>query len=141
MWRSLFHSPGAFCRLAAVRKLVLALAIVGSIGCKHPSSKLEGHWKGTRAEGVGPTQQDAANAFATQTEITAKGTTITIRTPGAKPQAANLVIDSESPTTVVVHTDKDGASNTETFGFSDEGKTMIWRLGEGRTITFQRQKD
>ena len=70
-----------------------------------------------------------------------KGTTITITTPGAKPQAANFVVDSENPTTVVVHTDKDGAANKETFGFSDEGKTMVWRMGEGRTITFQRQKD
>ena len=141
MWRSLFHSPGAFCRLARVRKLVLALAIAGSIGCKHPGSKLEGHWKGTRAEGVGPGAQDAANAFAVQTEITAKGTTITITTPGAKPQAATFVVDSESPTTIVVHTDKDGTANKETFAFSDEGKTMVWRLGEGRSITFQRQKD
>jgi hypothetical protein len=124
-----------------VRKLVLALAIAGSIGCKHPGSKLEGHWKGTRAEGVGAGAQDAANAFATQTEITAKGTTITITTPGQKPQAASFVIDSENATTVVVHTDKDGAANKETFAFSDEGKTMVWRLGEGRTITFARQKD
>jgi uncharacterized protein (TIGR03067 family) len=124
-----------------VRKLVLALAIAGSIGCKHPSSKLEGHWKGTRAEGVGAGAQDAANAFATQTEITAKGTTITITTPGAKPQAATFVIDSENPSTVVVHTDKDGAEKKETFGFADEGKTMVWRLGEGRSITFQRVKD
>jgi hypothetical protein len=124
-----------------VRKLVLALAIAGSIGCKHPGSKLEGHWKGTRAEGVGPGAQDAANAFATQTEITAKGTTITITVPGAKPQAASFVIDSENPTTVVVHTDKDGADKQETFAFSDEGRTMVWRLGEGRTMTFQRLKD
>jgi hypothetical protein len=124
-----------------VRKLVLALAIAGSIGCKHPSSKLEGHWRGTRAEGVAPGAQEAGNTFATQTEITAKGTTITISTPGAKPQAATLVIDSESATTVVAHTDKDGASNTQTFSFSDEGKTMVWRMGEGRTMVFQRQKD
>ncbi len=141
MWRSLFHSPGAFCRLTAVRKLVLALAIAGSIGCKHPGSKLEGHWRGTRAEGVVPGAQDAANAFAVQTEIVAKGTTITITTPGAKPQAATFVVDSENPTTVVVHTEKDGAANTETFGFTDEGKTMSWRMGEGRSITFKRQKD
>ena len=124
-----------------MRKLVLALAIAGSIGCKHPGSKLEGHWKGTRAEGVGLASQEAANAFATQTEITAKGTTITITTPGAKPQTATFVVDSENPNTVVVHTDKDGADKKETFGFTDEGKTMTWRMGDGRTLTFQRQKD
>lgn len=129
-----------------MRKLVLAFAIAGSIGagsigCKHPSSKLEGHWRGTRAEGVAAGAQDAANAFATQTEITAKGTTITVTTPGAKPQQGTFVVDSENATTVVVHTDKDGPTNKETFAFTDEGKTMVWRLGEGRSITFQRQKD
>lgn len=123
-----------------MRQLVLALAIAGSIGCKHPGSKLEGHWKGTRAEGVGGAQ-DAANAFATQTEITAKGTTITIVTPGGKPVTATFVVDNESASTVVVHTDKDGAGNKETFGFTDDAKTMTWRMGEGRTLTFQRQKD
>ena len=124
-----------------MRKLALALAIAGSIGCKHPGSKLEGHWKGTRAEGVGVGVQDAANAFAMQTEITAKGTTISITTPGSKPVAATFVVDSENASTVVVHTDKDGAGNKETFGFTDEGKTMTWRMGDGRTLTFQRQKD
>ena len=124
-----------------MRQLVLALAIAGSIGCKHPGSRLEGHWKGTRAEGVAPAAQDAANAFATQTEIVAKGTTISITTPGAKPQTATFVVDSESGSTIVVHTDKDGTANKETFVFADEGKTMVWRMGEGRTITFLRLKD
>ena len=124
-----------------MRKLVLALAIAGSIGCKHPGSKLEGHWKGTGAEGVGAGAQEAATAFAKQTEITAKGTTITITTPNTKPLTATFVVDSETPSTVVVHTDKDGAANKETFGFTDDAKTMTWRMGEGRTLLFQRQKD
>lgn len=131
-----------------MRKLVLALAVgalsvalTATMGCRHPGSKLEGHWRGTRAEGVGAGAQDAANAFATHTEILAKGASLTITTPGAAPQQASFVVDSENPTTVVVHTDKDGVDKKETFAFSDEGKTMVWRLGEGRTITFQRQKD
>lgn len=130
-----------------MRKLVLALAIGGAllsasaIGCKHPSSKLEGHWKGTRADGVPAGAQDAANAFATQTEIVARGTTITISTPGTKGQQGTFVVDSESPSVVLVHTDKDGPANKETFSFTDDGKTMTWRLGDGRTITFQKQKD
>ncbi len=130
-----------------MRKLVLALAIGGAllsasaIGCKHPSSKLEGHWKGTRADGVPAGAQDAANAFATQTEIVARGTTITISTPGTKGQQGTFVVDSESPSVVLVHTDKDGPANKETFSFTDDGKTMTWRLGDGRTMTFQKQKD
>jgi hypothetical protein len=130
-----------------VRKLVLALAIAamlsgGSmVGCKHPSSKLEGHWKGMRAEGVAPGVQDAANAFATQTEIVAHGNLITVSTPGTKGQQGTFVVDSETPSVVLVHTEKDGAANKETFAFTEDGKTMTWRLGDGRTIMFQKQKD
>ncbi len=126
-----------------MRKLVLVFAIAGAIGCKHPSSKLEGHWKGTRADGVAPGVQDAANAFATQTEIIAHGNMITVSTPGpgGKGQPNPFVIDSETPTVVLVHTDKDGAANKETFAFGDDGKTMTWRLGDGRTILFTKLKD
>ena len=131
-----------------MRKLVLALVIssgaataLGATGCKHAgSAKLEGRWKGTRADGAG-TAQDAANAFALQTEITAHGDKITVSTPQSKGQQATYVVDDENKTTVVLHTDKDGPANKETFAFSDDGKTMIWRLGEGRTITFQKVKE
>lgn len=142
----MFHSPRPFCRLSGVRSFGLALAIAASltcigsaaVGCKRSTSKLEGRWRGTRADGVG-LAQDAANAFATQTEITARGNAITISAPSAKAQQGTFVIDSESVTTIVLHTDKDGPANKETFSFSDEGKTMVWRLGEGRTITFKKQ--
>ena len=132
-----------------MRKFVLALTIgltsamaMAAIGCKHPgSAKLEGRWKGVRAEGVGPAVQDAANAFATQTEITARGNVITVSTPQSKGQQGTYVVDDENKTTVVLHTDKDGPANKETCGFSEDGKTMTWRLGEGRTIVFQKTKD
>jgi hypothetical protein len=145
----LFHPRQAFCRLTGVRKLVLALAIaatsamaLGATGCKHPgSAKLEGRWRGLRADGVGAPAQDAANAFALATEITAKGNQITVTTPGAKPQPGTYVIDDENKTTLILHTDRDGPTAKETFAFSDDGKTMTWRLGEGRTIVFSKQKD
>jgi hypothetical protein len=127
-----------------VRKLVLALvlALPMATACKHPgSAKLEGRWRGTRAEGVSPAMQEVANAFALQTEIIARGDKITVSTPAAKGQQAVYVVDDENKTTVVLHTDKDGVANKETFAFSDEGKTMTWRLGEGRTIIFQKQKE
>jgi hypothetical protein len=128
-----------------VRRILLALAILAA-GCKHQGSpKLEGRWRGTRAEGVSPAVQEAANTFATQTEIVARGNLITISTPGqvpgAKSQQATYVVDDESKTTVVLHTDKDGLANKETFAFADEGKTMTWRLGEGRTIIFTKLKE
>jgi len=87
--------------------LLLALLFVGAAACKHSgSAKLEGRWRGTRAEGVPPAVQD-----------------------------------DENKTTLVVHTDKDGLANKETFAFADEGKTMTWRLGEGRSIVFTKLKE
>ncbi len=127
-----------------MRKIVLALALlVGGLlaaGCKHPgSAKLEGRWRGTRAEGVGPGAQEAANTFATQTEILARGNLITIATPGTKSQQAVYVVDDENKSTVVLHTDRE--PNKETFAFTEDGKTMTWRLGEGRSILFQKLKE
>jgi len=131
-----------------VRKLVLGLALtmLGSVatasGCKHPgSAKLEGHWRGTRAEGVEPRVQDAANAFALGTEIIARGNQITVSTPQSRGQQGTYTVDDENKTTLVLHTDKDGANAKETFTFSDDGRTMTWRLGEGRTIVFTKLKD
>lgn len=130
-----------------VRKLVLALSLASAVaatatGCKHPgSAKLEGHWKGTRAEGVAPAQQDAANAFAAGTEIIARGDKITVSTPGAKGVQSTYVVDDENKTTVVLHTEKDGPNAKETLVFGDDGKTMTWRLGGGPLIHFNRVKD
>lgn len=120
----------------------VAFALFACAGCGHKgSAKLEGHWKGTRAEGVGVNVQDAANAFATGSEITAKGNQIAISTPGSNPKkdSATYVIDDEQKTSLTLHTDKDGASNKETFAFADDGKTMSWKLGDGRAIVFAKQ--
>ncbi len=122
--------------------LALALAIALAVGCKHPgSAKLEGHWRGTRADGVGGTAADAANNFALQTEIIARGNQITVTTPSTKGQQGTYVVDDENKTTVVLHTDKDGPANKETFHFTEDGKQMTWQLGEGRTIVFKKLKD
>lgn len=123
-----------------MRRIVLAVAILAT-GCKHSgSAKLEGRWRGTRAEGVAPAAQEAANTFATQTEIVAKGNLISISSPTVKAQQAPYVVDDESKTTVVLHTEKDVATK-ETFAFDLDGKTMSWRVGDGRTIVFTKQKD
>lgn len=125
-----------------MRRLALALAIALAIGCKHPgSAKLEGHWRGLRADGVGGPTQEAANTFATQTEIVARGNQLTVTTPSAKGQVGTYVVDDENKTTVVLHTDKDGPQNKETFHFAEDGKQMTWQLGEGRSIVFKKLKD
>lgn len=126
-----------------VRKLVLAFAIaLGAIGCKHPgSAKLEGHWKGTHAEGVTGPSQDAANAFAVATEVIARGNQITVNTPSTRGPQSAYVVDDENKTTVVLHTEKDGPNAKETFVFGDDGKTMTWKMGEGHSIAFKKIKD
>lgn len=125
--------------------VALGFVVAGTTSCKHPgSAKLEGHWRGTRAEGVTAAAQEAANTFATQTEIVAHGNLLTISTPqmpGAKGQQATYVVDDENKTTLVLHTDQDGPGNKETFGFGPDGKTMTWRLGDGQSIHFLKLKD
>ena len=51
------------------------------------------------------------------------------------------MVDDEKGSIVVLHTEKDGAANKETFQFGGDGKTMTWRLGDGRSILFQKLKD
>jgi hypothetical protein len=122
--------------------VAFGLSLASAMGCNHPgSAKLEGHWRGTRAEGVPPGAQEAANTFALQSEIVARGDKLTVSTPGGKGQPTTYVVDDENKTTLVLHTDKDGVTNKETFAFSEEGKTMTWRLGEGRALIFQKQKE
>src|SRR5438105_14108754 len=65
---------GEMRKRAAVVAAVMVLLACGKSG----AARLEGHWKGTRADGVGSEAQGAANSFATQTEIDVKGDVITV---------------------------------------------------------------
>ncbi|MBX3206805.1 MAG: hypothetical protein KF764_17175 [Labilithrix sp.] len=125
-----------------MRKLVLAATLVAPLlafaaGCKHPGSqKLEGRWKGQKAEGVPETAQVSANAFATNTEIIAQGNQIAIQTPAGRNPAATYTIDKEDATTLVIHTDRDGSA--ETFTFNEKADTMVWKIDDQRSITFKK---
>jgi len=128
---------------SAVLVLTLVAALAASAAaCKRSSAgsaKLEGRWRGTRADGVtAPEAQLPATVFATGTEIIARGNQIAVTTPSGKPQQATYFVDSEEKNSVVIHTDKDGPAARETFMFSDDGKTMMWRIDERRSIVFQR---
>ena len=129
-----------------MRKLVLALHLtLGSVigltlvaGCKHPGSqKLEGHWKGVKAEGAAEPSVMAANTFAQGTEIIAQGNQIAIQTPAGRNPAATYTVDKEDPTTLVIHTDRDGA-NAETFTFNEKADQMVWKIDAQRSITFKK---
>ena len=120
---------------------LLALAALlpfASAACKRAgSARLEGHWKGTRADGVPADVQWRANDFAAQTELDVKGDLITISFPKDK-QSGRYKVLEETKTTLVIVTDKDGPNDKQTFTFVDD-KTMKWTVLEGKTITFAKQ--
>ena len=124
----------------STRKLVLAGALLAATigaGCKHSGSqKLEGRWKGQKAEGVPDAVQVSANSFATGTEIVAQGNQIAIQTPAGRNPVASYVVDKEDATTLVIHTDRDGS--TETFTFNEKADTMVWKIDAQRSITFKK---
>lgn len=124
-----------------MRKLVHAAVVtvlaVAAFACKRPGSqKLEGHWKGFKAEGVDPSAQISASAFANSTEIIAQGNQVQIQTQAGRTPPAIYVVDKEDATTLVIHTDKDPTA--ETFTFDEKGQIMVWRIDAQRTISFKR---
>lgn len=120
-----------------MRKLVLLFwpVLLLAAACKHPgSSKLEGRWRGQKADGIAETVQLQGNAFARETEIIAAGNQIAIMTPAGRNPPATYVVDKEDATTVVIHTDPNGSP--ETFTFNERADTMIWKIDAQRSITF-----
>lgn len=118
-----------------MRKLVLAL-LLATLGCKHPGSqKLEGRWKGQRAEGVPETAQLGANTFALATEIVAQGNQIAIQTPAGR-NTGTYVVDKEDASTLVIHTEREGSP--ETFTFNEKADVMVWKIDAQRSITFKK---
>jgi hypothetical protein len=128
-------------RRARARGAALILALMmasGLVACgRSGAPRLEGHWKGTRADGVSSEAQAAANAFATQTEIDVKGDLITVVTPKDH-QAGKYKVVREDKSQIVIVTDKDGPDDAQTFTFVDD-KTMKWTVLEGKTITFVKE--
>ena len=124
-----------------MRQLVLAacLGAASLLACRHPTSKIEGHWQGQKVEGVAMGAQLPGDAFAAGTEIIAQGNQIAIQTPAGRNPAATYFVDKEDATTLVLHTDRD--SSTETFTFNEKADTMIWKVDAQRSITFRKMAD
>jgi hypothetical protein len=114
---------------------VVALAsLVVACGRGGPS-RLEGHWRGVRAEGIGgEAQEAAANAFAGAMELDIKGDSITVST-GRDRQSGRFRVVREDKATLILTTEKDGPDEPQTFTFVD-AKTMKWAVLEGKTIVF-----
>jgi hypothetical protein len=124
--------------LAGMRP-VLALAAscaLMTVACgRGGPSRLEGHWRGLRAEGVaGDAQEAAANSFATGMELDVKGDSITVSTARDR-QSGRFRVVREDKATLVLTTEKDGPDEPQTFTFVD-AKTMKWAVLEGKTIVF-----
>lgn len=120
-----------------MRKLVQAWPLLLLLAaCRHGSPKLEGHWKGVRAEGVEPGGQSNGAMFATSTEIIAQGDKIAIQTQAGRSPTTTYVVDKEDATTLVIHTA--GDPTAETFTFNEKADQMTWRIDSTRTITFKK---
>lgn len=114
--------------------------LIGSlflVACNHGSTRLAGHWRGVRAEGVPPSADDAANAFAGKMQIDVSGDTITVTTLAGK-QSDHYKVVSEDKTTTVIATDKDGPAEPQTFTFVDD-KTIRWQVIVGKAVVFNKE--
>jgi hypothetical protein len=123
----------------AIASAWLVCALAGSTVACHGegAARLQGHWRGVRADGVAAEALGNANAFATGTELEVKGDSITITTPRDK-QTGRYKVVKQDKATLVITTDKDGPADPQTFTFVDD-KTVRWAVLEGKSILFSKQ--
>jgi hypothetical protein len=112
--------------------VVLALTACGSKG----SARLEGNWKGVRAEGVQPHQQAAADSYALGTTFEFKGENVTLKSPKSS-STIRFRVEKDEGSTVVIAGDKD-PKDPQTFTFIDP-KTFRWSTAPGQSIVFAKQ--
>ena len=116
--------------------LVCGLSLVG---CKKsPQARLEGHWRGSKVEGVSADVQAAANSFAVQMELDFKGDTLSVRTVREKQSSKYKVVRSDKSSVVIV-TDADGANDEQTLSFITDD-SLKWKAVEGKAITFLKEQ-
>jgi hypothetical protein len=119
-----------------MRALVLAATSVLLLlaSCRIPS-RLEGRWRGVRAEGVPAEMQAAANVFATGVHLEIRGNRLTVTTP-KETQTGTFRVVQDTATSVVIATDKEDGD--ETFDVIDD-RTLRWQVAPPRAITFKRE--
>jgi hypothetical protein len=115
------------------------LAFFALAGChKSGAARLEGHWRGSKAEGVAGDAQTAANGFAMQMELDVKGDTISVRTIRDK-QSSKFKVVREDKTSVVIQTEADAPKDEQLFTFGEGDRSIKWTVSEGKTITFNKE--
>jgi hypothetical protein len=132
---------------AATRSALLALAtrllaFACACGCagacmQAGASRLQGRWRGVRAEGVAGEASRSANSFAFHTQLHVEGSEMTVLSPH-QAQVGRYRVVREDATTLVLVTDVDGPSTPETFTFGADG-TMRWAIAPGKAIVFARE--
>lgn len=117
-----------------MRGLAVTFLLVSLASCKG-QTKLEGHWKGTHADGVLPEQQLSANQFATSMEIDVRGSQIAVKT-AKDVQMGTFRVEKEEKGLIVITTDRD--PDPQTFHFAG-ANVMKWEALPGKTIVFARK--
>ncbi|MEO9234204.1 MAG: hypothetical protein ABI421_12780 [Polyangiaceae bacterium] len=123
----------------AIRLSGLALCLAACVsGChKAGSPRLEGKWRGGKAEGVLPASQAAATQFALDTELDFNADNITVRTPSSK-QSSKYKVVREDKRSIIIETTADGPGDPQTFTFDDE-RNMRWQILPGKTVSFVKE--
>ncbi len=119
--------------------LSTALTALTLMACRrHGSSKLEGRWHGERADGLPESAVDAGNTFAMGTELVAQGNLVTIHTPASQGEPVTYRVEREDSSMLVIRLEPNDA--TETFSFSPQADTLVWKLDAHRSMTFRRAR-
>lgn len=117
--------------------LVVAAALLGTACGRAGCPRLEGKWRGVRAERAAGDTPPSAMAFARGTVLEVNGDTIRVTTP-TETQSGHYRVVYENDTTVTIATDRDGPDVPQTFTF--EGPSAVrWLAAEGESIVFGKQ--
>jgi hypothetical protein len=129
-------------RFAALLSLCCVFLAFGALGCqKTASERVLGKWHGVKADGVVADVQPAANEAANGMELEFKKDVVVIRPAKDKdPLTARYIVLREDRRSVVVVTEHDGARDEQTLTLDDDD-TMRWQVLQGKTITFEREKE
>jgi len=116
---------------------VLGIAVSLGPACHGDgAARLQGTWRGVRADGVAADAVQGANAFAVATELEVRGDALVVTTP-EDTQSGRYRVVKQDRATLVITTDKDGAEDPQTFVFLDD-TTLRWTALEGKSIVFAR---
>jgi hypothetical protein len=113
---------------------LLCLSLLGA--CKSGSPRLEGHWKGAKAEGVPAEQEAAATQYAQSLEMWFKGDTLTVQSGGTK-RAGNFKVVKEEPDQVTIKSVFANVEQQEVFVMVD-ANTVRWTVAQGRMVSLKK---